>query len=97
MKKIECSLEKNPVFCLPGEHLPEWADIFLAFALDGMQDSFVLQVGGNGHVFMAFPQAGLIDSDVPHLSRRDGSVKGGIFNGRFNWLNFMLNPACRLP
>jgi len=60
-----------------GKLFKEGADLLFPFALHSMEDSPGLQIGEDGHVFMAFPQAELIDSYVFNLSKRDGSVEQG--------------------
>ncbi len=50
--------------CLLGELFDEGLDLFFTPAFNGMQDSSILDIDKNGHVFMALSQAELINSKV---------------------------------
>ena len=59
---------------LSGKLLDEWADVLFAPSFHGMKDSTGFQIRENRHVFMAFPDAELIDSDVSDISEFDLSI-----------------------
>jgi len=60
--------------CFSGKFLNERTDVLLASSFDGMEDPSGFEIREDRHVLMAFPEAELIDPDVPHLSKRDLSV-----------------------
>ncbi len=58
-----------------GKLLQEGTDIFFPFALNGVEDSPRLDIREDGHVFVAFFQTELVDSNVFDLVQRHGFVQ----------------------